>query len=77
MCYINVNMIAFLGGNVDQIPKPYQRVFKCNDKARCELFVKERKDHMSKNKIQERINEVKDEFKKRRKRKRWFSDTAG
>ena len=64
MCYIDVNMITFLGGYVNQTLKLYQRVFKCDDKARSALFVKELKDHMRKNKIQERINEVKEEFKK-------------
>ena len=64
MCYINVNMITFLGGNVNQILKPYQCVFNCDDRARCKLFVKELKYHMRKNKIQERINELKNEFHK-------------
>ena len=51
MCYIDLNMITFLGGNVYQILKPHQRVLKCDDKARCALFVKEMKDNMRKNKI--------------------------
>jgi len=64
MCYIKVNMITFLGGNVNQILKPYQRVFKCDDKARSKVFVKELKNHMKKNKLQERINDLKTEFHK-------------
>ena len=33
MCYMDVNLVTFLGGNVNQILHPYQRVFKCNDKV--------------------------------------------
>ena len=33
MCYMDVNMTTFLGGNINQILRPYQRVFKCDDKA--------------------------------------------
>ena len=62
MCYIDVNMIIFLGGNVNQILKPYQRVFKCDDKARSKVFVQELKNHIMKNKLQERINNLKTEF---------------
>ena len=32
MCYMDVNMITFLGGNINQILRPYQRIFKCNKK---------------------------------------------
>ena len=59
MCYINVNMITFLGKNINQILRPYQRVFKCNNKARSEVFVQELNNHMIKNKLQERINDLK------------------
>ena len=69
MCYIDVNMITFLGGNVNQILKPYQRVFKCNDKARCALFVKELKDHMRK-KFRRGLMKSKPNSKQRGKRKR-------
>ena len=33
MCYMDVDMVTILGGNVNQILHPYQQVFKCNDKV--------------------------------------------
>ena len=33
MCYVECNLHAFMGGNVNKIVIPHLREFKCNDKA--------------------------------------------
>ena len=53
-------MVTFLGGNVNQILHPYQWVFKCDDKVRCLLFIKELKAHLEKKKTKERVAEIKE-----------------
>ena len=57
---MDVDMVTFLGGNVNQILRPYKRVFKCDNKARCLLFIKELKAHLEKNKMKERVDEIKE-----------------
>ena len=57
---MDVDMVTFLGGNVNQILRPYQRVFKCDDKVRCLLLIKELKAHLEKNKKKERVDEIKE-----------------
>ena len=62
MCFIEVNMTTFLGGNVNQILMLYQRVFKCNHKARCLMFITELKTHLQTNNLRERIKGIDAEF---------------
>ena len=59
---MDVNMTAFLGGNINQILRPYQRVFKCDDKAQSKVYVQELTNHMIKNKLQQRIDNLQTEF---------------
>ena len=32
MCYVECNLVAFLGGNVNKIVRPHMRSFNCDDK---------------------------------------------
>ena len=63
MCYIDCNLVAFFGGNVNKIVRPHMGSFKCDDKARCEILIAELKQHMERNKTRERIMKLAKELK--------------
>ena len=63
MCYVDCNLVAFLGGNVNKIVRLHMRSFKCNDKARCKILIAELKQHMERNKTKERIMKLAKELK--------------
>ena len=58
MCYIECNLKAFMGGNINKIVRPHLRDFKCDDKGRCQIFLSELKKHMEANKTGQRIKEL-------------------
>ena len=63
LCYIDCNLVEFLGGNVNNIIRPHMRLFKCDDKARCKIFITELKQHMERNKTKERITKIAKELR--------------
>ena len=62
MCYVECNLVAFLGENLNKIVRLHTRSFKCNDKARCKILITELKQHMERNKTRERIMKLVKEF---------------
>ena len=58
MCYVECNLHAFMGGNVNKIVRPHLRDFKFNDKAQCQIFLTELNRHMEANKTRQIIKEL-------------------
>ena len=63
MCYVECNLLAFLGVNVNKISRPHQRSFKCDDKERCKVLITELKKNIKDNKTKERILRIINEFR--------------
>ena len=58
MCYVDCDMQTFLCGNINQIIPPQMRAFKCDDKVRSQIFIKELNEHHKNSSIAKRQRDM-------------------